>query len=145
MSVHNHRVGNIGLYYVCYRLSRLGWNVMPTARNARGIDILAYNQDASNTLTLQVKSLSKRTPVPLGNTLDNLFSDFVVICRYVDRDPPECFVLKPAEIRKRVHIGKKNGKITHWLQQPDYEHGRFRDRWDRIGSGLSVVEAAVEN
>ena len=28
-------VGNVGLYYVCYKLSRLGWNVMPTARNAR--------------------------------------------------------------------------------------------------------------
>ena len=31
--------GNIGLYYTCYQLSRLGWNVMPTSRNARGIDI----------------------------------------------------------------------------------------------------------
>src|SRR5689334_2198993 len=25
--------GNVGLYYCCYRLSLLGWNVMPTARN----------------------------------------------------------------------------------------------------------------
>jgi hypothetical protein len=25
-------VGNIGLYYVCYRLSRLGWSVMPEDR-----------------------------------------------------------------------------------------------------------------
>jgi hypothetical protein len=24
-------VGNVGLYYVCYRLSLDGWNVMPTA------------------------------------------------------------------------------------------------------------------
>jgi len=37
--------GNIGLYYTCYRLSRLGWNVMPTSRNARGIDIIAYSTD----------------------------------------------------------------------------------------------------
>ena len=28
-------VGNIGLYYVCYRLSRLGWNVMPTTRTQK--------------------------------------------------------------------------------------------------------------
>jgi hypothetical protein len=33
--------GNTGLYYCCYRLSLLGWNVMPTARNARGVDILS--------------------------------------------------------------------------------------------------------
>ena len=36
-------VGNIGLYYVSYRLSQLGWNVMPTARNAKGIDLVAYD------------------------------------------------------------------------------------------------------
>ena len=29
--------GNVGLYYCCYRLSQLGWNVMPTARNARSL------------------------------------------------------------------------------------------------------------
>ena len=29
-------VGNIGMYYAAYRLSQQGWNVMPTARNARG-------------------------------------------------------------------------------------------------------------
>lgn len=35
------------MYYACYRLSRMGWNVMPTARNARGIDIIAYNRGNS--------------------------------------------------------------------------------------------------
>jgi hypothetical protein len=29
-------VGNISVYYAAYRLSQQGWNVMPTARNARG-------------------------------------------------------------------------------------------------------------
>jgi len=29
--------GNVGLYWVCYQLSRMGWNAMPTARNARGV------------------------------------------------------------------------------------------------------------
>jgi hypothetical protein len=33
-------VGNIGMYYAAYRLSQQGWNVMPTARNARGVDLL---------------------------------------------------------------------------------------------------------
>ena len=34
-------VGNAGLYYASYRLSLLGWNAMPTSRNARGIDVIA--------------------------------------------------------------------------------------------------------
>ena len=52
--LHHQLVGNVGLYYVCYKLSLCGWNVLPTSRNAKGIDIVAYNQDATRTLTIQV-------------------------------------------------------------------------------------------
>ena len=62
--LNNQTVGNVGLYFVCYQLSLRGWNVMPTARNARGVDILAYSDDASRTLSFQVKALSKKYPVP---------------------------------------------------------------------------------
>ena len=41
-------VGNIGMYYAAYRLSLMGWNVMPTSRNAKGIDLLAYDATASH-------------------------------------------------------------------------------------------------
>jgi len=68
--------GNIGLYYVCYCLSRLGWNVMPTACNAPGIDIIAYNSNCSTFIGVQVKALSKRDPVPLGSSLDGIQGDF---------------------------------------------------------------------
>ena len=61
--------GNIGLYYTCYRLSKMGWNVMPTSRNARGIDIIAYNREGTKFIGIQVKTLSKRNPVPLGKVL----------------------------------------------------------------------------
>lgn len=57
--------GNVGrpLYYCCYKLSLLGWNVMPTARNARGVDLIAYSEDASRFIGVQVKALSKRASV----------------------------------------------------------------------------------
>ncbi len=42
MTLDAHFTRNAGLYYTCYPLSLLGWNVMPTARNARGVDIIAY-------------------------------------------------------------------------------------------------------
>jgi len=63
---NNQITGNIGLYYACYKLSCLGWNVMPTARNARGVDIVAYDRTGSRYFGFQVKSLTKRNPVPLG-------------------------------------------------------------------------------
>ncbi|HZW57961.1 MAG TPA: hypothetical protein VFF30_16850 [Nitrososphaerales archaeon] len=35
--------GNVGMYWVAYKLSSIGWNFMPTSRNAKGIDIVIYD------------------------------------------------------------------------------------------------------
>jgi hypothetical protein len=130
----NQVVGNVGLYFVCYRLSLAGWNVMPTARNARGIDIVLYSTTGKRFATVQVKALSNPAPVPLGSHLDHLFADHFVICRRVASERPECFVMTSAEVRERAHKGVKNEKETYWLQPKSYEE--FREQWERIGSGL---------
>ena len=124
--------GNVGLYYVCYRLSLLGWNAMPTSRNAKGIDIIAYNTNCTKTIALQVKTLSKRVPVPLGNSINNLTGDFWIIVNDVEKAP--CiYVLTPKEVDERAHRGEKNGKVSYWLQPKAYETDEFRDKWERIG------------
>jgi hypothetical protein len=91
--------GNVGLYYSCYRLSLLGGNVMPTARNARGVDIIAYSSDASRFVGVQVKALSKRSPVPLGTSLDKIMGDFWVIVNRIGSRSPSAFILLPSEVR----------------------------------------------
>ncbi len=53
MTLNPQITGNVGLYYCCYKLSLLGWNVMPTARNARGVDLIAYSADASRFLGIR--------------------------------------------------------------------------------------------
>lgn len=138
-----HTVGNVGLYYVCYRLSRLGWNVMPTARNARGVDIIVYSQDATSFRTIQVKTLSKKNPVPLGSHLNNLFADFFVICRNVAKDNPECFVLTPEEVKALAHKGEKDGKISFWLQPGAYGTAQFLEKWERIGWGTAAEQVIM--
>ena len=130
---NNQVVGNVGLFYVCYRLSRLGWNVMPTARNARGVDVLIYSNDTSRKYTVQVKALSKRSPVPLGGNIDRLLGDFFVVCRKVNSDNPECFILTPAEVRDLAHKGEKNGKTSYWLQPKQYETDNYKEKWGRFG------------
>lgn len=137
--MNNQVVGNVGLYYVCYRLSCLGWNVMPTARNARGIDLVIYSQDAKQIYTIQIKSLSKQPPVPLGKHLKNLFGDFFIICRNVATESPECFILKPEEVKRLAYKGKTTiaSGINYWFQPKDYATDEFRNRWDRIGKGAS--------
>ncbi len=126
-------VGNIGLYYVCYKLSLLGWNAMPTARNARGVDILAYNTDCSEVVSIQVKALSKRNPVPLGTSLDKIMGDYWVIINNVGK-VPNAFILKPNEVKALAHRGEKDGRVSFWLQPPAYDTDQFREAWDRIGS-----------
>lgn len=138
MTLNAQVTGNVGLYYVCYRLSLLGWNVMPTARNARGIDIIAYNGDASKIISVQVKSLSQRNAVPLGNSRDRIMGDFWVIVNKIARwpnEPPNAFIMLPDEVKSESHRARKGDKDSFWIEPPKYDVAEFREKWDRIGSG----------
>jgi hypothetical protein len=107
-------VGNVGLYYVSFQMSRLGWNVLPTSRNARGIDLVAYDGTATHYVGVQVKSLSKRTAVPIGSSLDKIIGDFWVIVNRVATDPT-AWVLLPGEVRDLSHCTTKDGAERHWI------------------------------
>ena len=126
--------GNIGLYYTCYRLSKMGWNVMPTTRNARGIDIIAYNRKGTEFIGIQVKTLSKRVPVPLGSTLEKIMGDYWVIVNNVSKEP-NAFILLPDEVKSLAHRGEKEGRISYWLQPASYQNDQFKEAWHRIGYG----------
>ena len=93
-SLDHQLTGNVGLYYCCYKLSLLGWNVMPTARNARGVDIIAYSRDASRFVGIQVKAPSRRNPVPLGTSLEKCMGDFWVIINRSPRHLPHMCSLR---------------------------------------------------
>lgn len=135
-------VGNAGLYFTCYQLSLRGWNAMPTARNARGIDVVAYSRDGERYLGIQVKSLSKKAPVPLGTSLEYLRGDFWVIITKVISEPT-AFILTPDEIKQRVHRGEKDRRISYWLQPKDYEIDEFQEAWHRIGYGDGAAKQVV--
>jgi hypothetical protein len=134
----NQQTGNAGLYLAAYRLTLLGWNVAPTARNARGVDLVAYTRDARTTRTLQVKALSKRSaPVPLGTDLDKLMGDFWIILPGVgDTDCP-AFVMTPDEVRARAfrssYTTADHGRVGYWLQPKAYAVAEFRNAYSRLG------------
>lgn len=83
---------------------------MPTARNARGVDIIAYSRDASHFRGIQIKALSKRSPVPLGTSLDKVMGDYWIIVNKVATSP-SAFVLTPAEVLERARRGEKEGRV----------------------------------
>lgn len=144
MVLTHQTVGNVGLYYVCYRLSRLGWNVMPTTRNARGVDIVAYSQDATSKLTFQVKSLTRRNAVGLGKNLDCVVADYFVVCRYVQKTLPECFILTQEKVKELAKRYGKDAKEAYWLDAPKYESSYFRENWDKlsmpVGAGREMCQ-----
>jgi hypothetical protein len=112
---------------------------MTTARNARGVDIIAYNRDCSRFVGVHVKALSKRDPVPLGKTLDNIMGDFWIIVNNL-ASTPRAFVMLPAEVKNLAHRGEKGGHISYWLQPASYDTEEFAEGWDRIGRGSDVVQ-----
>lgn len=131
MRSDNQITGNVGLYYVCYQLSCMGWNVMPTARNARGVDVIAYK--GTRARFIQVKALSKRNPVPLGKSLEAVTGDFWVIV-HVNRDraDPKAFIMYPNEVKSGAAERTKDGRTSYWLQPKDYEQEIFSEQWERI-------------
>lgn len=129
-------VGNAGLFYACYKLSMLGWNVMPTSRNARGIDVVCFSMDGTRLLSVQVKSLSKKNPVPIGVDLKNIMADYWIIVNELDSGNPQSYIMLPNEIKALAHRGEKEGRVSYWLQPKQYTEQSYHNRWDRIGSGL---------
>lgn len=123
--INKQVVGNIGLYYVCIELSKLGWNVIPTSRNAKGIDILIYSQDAKRKLALQVKALSDRSAVGLGK--EGFIGDFLVIVRGLDS--PEVFISPVGQANKLI----REQAQQYWLEVKDYE--KLSRDWSLIGRG----------
>lgn len=130
---NNHGVGNAGLFYCCYKLAQLGWNVLPTQRNAKGPDIVMYSPDGKTLKTIQVKTLSRPNNVQLGKHPTYDMSDFVMVCWLTGKSGlPEIFIMTPRDIRKLA--GSSHGKTgeSWWLVRKSYEV-QFKDNWKLIG------------
>ncbi len=128
-------VGNIALYYTAYILSRHGWNVLPTSRNTRGVDIVIYSQDGTKMHTIQVKGLFKRNPVPFGSNSNNLIAEFYVIVLLNElKSEPWAFVLNKENIKEKLRMREKNKKVSYWLKELKFL-SEFKNKWDIIGYG----------
>ncbi|MCW3138441.1 MAG: hypothetical protein N2V76_08535 [Methanophagales archaeon] len=98
------------------------------------IFVVIYSQDAKKSYPIQVKALSKRNPVPFG-AKPNLIADFVaVVINVMDEEKlPEVFIIKAEDVKKRLHKGEKNGRVSYWLQPKNYEE--YKGKWEIIGDG----------
>jgi hypothetical protein len=132
--VRQQLTGNAGMYHVARELSRRGWHVMPTVRNARGADLYAASSDERRVIPIQSKALSKRNPVPLGKSLETLCSEWWIITINANSDCPKCYVLLLSEVKAGAHKGEnESGTVSYWLQPKSYALPQFEEAWDRLG------------
>ncbi len=110
MDVKSSQVtGNAALHYAAWQLSRKGWNVMLTSRNAKGSDLFCSNDAETVVFGVQSKGLTKRDPVGLGTNLSNLRSDWWIITIHAKTDAPVCFIMTLRE-GKRPLLSKQSLK-----------------------------------
>jgi len=122
--------GNAGLNYASWQLSRRGWHVLPTIRNARGSDLIVTDADETTFFGVQSKALSKRQAVPLGRSIEGIRSDWWVVTIHANSDHPVCFVIRNEEVRALATQDKNGG--AYWLEPRDYDRDEFRDAWNRM-------------
>lgn len=148
MANNKQLIGNIGLYYTSYQLSIRGWNVLITSRNAKGADIIAYDDDMKS-ISIQVKT--NRKP---GNDINagtkyvegseyNHFCDYYVyvllpkeyehLCSE-DGINPECYILSKDDLGNPEpddNPGEKTGKVSWWFSKKKFINEGHKD-WEII-------------
>jgi len=153
-----HITGNIGLYYVCYRLSKNDWNAMPTSRNSRGADIIAVKGD--DCIGIQVKSLSAKADVRLGRNYREPFVHYWIIvtdCRNKKNEPAVYVIPSEDIIKERLDPNNQNNGLVTFdpAKEPETEpnsfylshtflkkSGLYLNRWDLLGKRDSQNPAA---
>lgn len=130
--------GNAALHYAAWQLSRRGWNVMATTRNARGSDMFIIGEDETVSYGIQSKAQTGRNDVGLGERIDNLQSEWWIITHEAKSDSPTCYILRRQEVRD-LAVRDKGGKRKYWLKPVAFQRDEFREAWDRIGSVRNVM------
>ena len=92
-------VGNAGLFYVSYTLSKRGWNVLITSRNSEGPDMIIYSNSGKESHTIQIKSsgLLNHT-VNVGLKPEKfLISEFAILCSNIKTTSPIMHIAKTSD------------------------------------------------
>ncbi|WP_298400396.1 hypothetical protein [Sphingobium sp.] len=146
MSNNRQLTGNAGVYHVARDLSRHGWNVMLTVRNARGADLYAVSQCERIAHPIQVKAHAGRpNEVRLGLAPELLVTPWWVFVADALSDRPISYLVPLDEIRQRMirdpgtRSGKPEAERAWWFDRRFFTPGSdrelmdAREAWERLG------------
>ncbi len=123
-------VGNVGLFYSAYELSKRGFYVFLTSRNTEGYDLVAV-KDKNKVFLIEVKTLSQKNAVPFGskNPKEKLKADFVFVV--VGLENPEIYIVPIEKLLEKVVKQKnKESKESFWVKLEDIEE--FKEKWELL-------------
>lgn len=130
-------IGNAGMYYVCYLLSQKGWNAMPTARNAKGIDIVAYSEDGK-CITIQVKTFfrTKNKNITTFKKDESIIWDYLFIVHLSDKtlsgdEMPNVYVVSKQEAKEKSIYLMQYGK-HYCLVEGMYKDLQGKHEFDNV-------------
>ena len=145
MSNARQLTGNIGVYHVARELSRQGWNVLLTVRNARGADLYAISQSERIVVPIQVKAhTAKPNDIELGLNPERLVTPWWVVVAFAQTENPISYVVSLTDILalKIQDPGVRSGKAEHerkwWFSRhyftpaSDRELIEAREAWHRL-------------
>ena len=120
-----------GEFFVAAELSRMGYNVALTMGNAKRVDLIIENNDA--TLPVQVKALSQKKNVGWPLNLEVKYKKSLIFALVVlgpIGQKPDYYILDGAEVEKR----RKNYKTRSILDISTVKE--FKDNWQLINKRI---------
>jgi len=134
-----HHGGIRGVYLVAAEVSRLGYCVAPTARNAAGADLLVFATNSAQARSIDVKTNSRRVNFWLvGKSARSTSSRthfYVFLNISSTKDGGEVFeyYVVPSKIVARKTVVERGKKSTFYSFE--LRNARpYRDRWSLLGS-----------
>lgn len=150
--------GVAGEYFVAAELSRRGFIASITMRNSRGFDILATNENASRTVTIQIKtSQSARREWILNDKAEKGFSPewfYVFVILNLPTERPHFHIVPSKDVADQISTGHRSYLATpgkKGQQRKDSTMRKFLDlegcyleRWDLLGLTPSVLPQQLQ-
>ncbi len=111
----------------------MGFNVMPTARNAKGVDIVGYD-DCGKAFTVQVKTLTKCNAIPLSGGANHLLADYFVVVVLEGKWKNEYVWTREEMQNAQVSVFTgKDDKKQHWFESKVWTKDAVAiGAWDKV-------------
>jgi len=137
MASNGQMTGMRGVYLVAAELSRSGFIVSPTSRNARGADLLVTDQACQKAWSVQVKTNGKAAGFWLvGEHAPKLKSEshlYVFVNLMKGDGRPEYLVVPSEQVAAKTRVDQRaTGSVWYGFHRKDWPHDG--EGWELFGN-----------